>query len=364
MGLFDELKNKIRPKSNTPEAMDNTYEYCPNCDANLTLQKGYDPSLNYWVCKGCGEILMNPKVEGDIVWICDDCGEIMNLQPGFTEECGEWKCTQCGCVNKIDISELYASEDEFQAEKHNPYRGLSDEDVLKLSMYSEEEPVGGRGDITVVRNHENDRRYIRKLLTTYDKSIYEYLQGHPIAHMPRIIELYESSNCLIVIEEYIEGRTVDDILADTLVPEDRAVSIAKEICTILDELHRPPKPIVHRDIKPSNIIITPGDEVFLLDMNVAKWYDPDKTDDTHYMGTQYYAAPEQAGYGLKASSDRSDIYAVGMLLNVMITGHFPKEQRADGAIWPVIERCISLDAEDRYSAKELMAALEEIERKQ
>jgi serine/threonine protein kinase len=231
-------------------------------------------------------------------------------------------------------------------------------------MYSEEEPVGGRGDITVVRNHENDRRYIRKLLTTYDKSIYEYLQGHPIAHMPRIIELYESSNCLIVIEEYIEGRTVDDILADTLVPEDRAVSIAKEICTILDELHRPPKPIVHRDIKPSNIIITPGDEVFLLDMNVAKWYDPDKTDDTHYMGTQYYAAPEQAGYGLKASSDRSDIYAVGMLLNVMITGHFPKEQRADGAIWPVIERCISLDAEDRYSAKELMAALEEIERKQ
>lgn len=96
-------------------------------------------------------------------------------------------------------------------------------------------------------------------------------------------------------------------------------------------------------------------------MNVAKWFDPDKVDDTRYMGTQYYAAPEQVGYGFSASSEKSDIYAVGMLLNVMITGKFPKEEKAAGDVWNIIERCISLDAENRYTAKELIAELERIE---
>ena len=97
-------------------------------------------------------------------------------------------------------------------------------------------------------------------------------------------------------------------------------------------------------------------------MNVAKWYDPEKTDDTRYMGTQYYAAPEQVGYGLTASSAKADIYALGMLLNVMVTGCFPKEKRATGELWNIIERCISLNAEDRYTAKELHDALLEVKR--
>ena len=94
-------------------------------------------------------------------------------------------------------------------------------------------------------------------------------------------------------------------------------------------------------------------------MNVAKWFDPEQVDDTRYMGTQYYAAPEQVGYGFSASSAKSDIYAVGMLLNVMLTGHFPKEEKASGKIWDVIERCIRLDADERYNAAELAAALQE-----
>ncbi len=358
MSFLDNTWVKIF-KGNTTEEY---FEFCPYCYANLTLQKGYESSLNYWVCKGCGQLLINPAIESDIVWICDECGSIMNDQPGFNEECSEWKCTECGFVNKIDPSELYASEEEFQAEKHSPYRGLPDEDALKLSMYREDAYVGGRGDIILVTNRDTGEHYIKKLLSTYEKSIYEYLQEHPIAHMPRIIEMYESSNCLIIIEEYIEGSTLENILKKAPLPENQAISVAKAICRILDDLHCPPKTIVHRDIKPSNIIITPDKEVYLLDMNVAKWFDPDKNDDTHYMGTPYYAAPEQVGYGLSSSSAKSDIYAVGMLLNMMITRSFPKEHRAEGKIWQIIEHCISLDAENRYTAKELMAALDDIER--
>ncbi len=362
MSIFDGIYNRIKHRDIPSEPVDDYYEYCPHCYANLTLQKGYDPSLRYWECKGCGQMLINPEIESDIIWICDECGAVMNEQLGFNEEDGEWKCTECGFVNKIDPSELYASEEEFQAEKHSPYRGLSDEDALKLSMYREDTFVDGRGNIILVTDRETGKHYIKKLLSTYDKSIYEYLQEHPIAHMPKIIELYESNNCLIVIEEYIDGSTVEEQIKETPLSEVKAISVAMAVCKILDDLHCPPKTIVHRDIKPSNIIITPDNEVYLLDMNVAKWFDPDKTDDTHYMGTQYYAAPEQVGYGLSASSAKSDIYAVGMLLNVMITRSFPKEKRADGKIWNVIERCISLDAENRYTAEELMSALDEIVR--
>ena len=335
------------------------YEYCTRCNANLTLQKGYHRDLPYWVCLGCGEMLINPDVETDtdIVWICDGCGEMLNIQPGFSEDCGVWKCTKCDFENRIDPSELYLSEDEYQAAVRDPYRGLSDEEVLRLSCYEEEGIIDDREDILLVRDSESGKYYIKKLLTIYNREIYEHLKDHPISHMPAVLATFQGENCLIVIEEYIAGRTVEDLLEDGPLEEAQAVYIAGCICRILEELHSQPTPIIHRDIKPSNIIVTAQGEVYLLDMNVAKWYDPDKTDDTRYLGTQHYAAPEQVGYGLSASSAKSDIYAVGILLNVMLTGTFPKEKRANGRLWDIIERCISLDAEDRYTARELIEAL-------
>ena len=355
-----EVRNATsRPEEFLPEENE-TYEFCPRCQANLTLQKGYSNDLPYWICKGCGEMLINPEIDSDVSWICDGCGTMLNIQPGFNEDCGEWTCTECGFVNKIDSSELYASEDEYQAAMRDPYKGLTDGQILALALYREVENIDERDDIILIEERDSGEHFIKKLLTTYNKSVYDYLKENPVDHMPRIIRLYESDNCLIVIEEYIEGQTVAALIENGALPKNQAVYIAKCVCRILDELHNLPKPIIHRDIKPSNIIVTPDNEVFLLDMNVAKWYDPDKTDDTKHMGTENYAAPEQVGYGLSASSAKSDIYAVGMLLNVMLTGKFPKEQRPEDEMWNIIERCISLEAKDRYTAKELIVALESV----
>ena len=342
----------------------NEFAYCPRCDANLMLQKGYDHALPYWTCKGCGEMLLNPALETelDIVWICDGCGATLNVQPGFTEQRDEWICADCGFVNKIAPSEVYASEEEYQAALANPYKGLSDDDVLKLSMYQEEEQIDGRCDIIRVKHRETGETFIKKLLWTYDRSIYEYLMDNPVPHMPHVRELYESDKCLIVIEEYIEGISLAEFLDNISLPEVMAIQIAKKVCETLSYLHSLPTPIIHRDIKPSNIILTVDKDVVLLDMNVAKWFNPDKNDDTRYLGTRFYAAPEQVGYGLSASSGKADIYAVGILLNFMITGKFIKEEQAQGKIWNIIERCISLDAKDRYTAAELWAELDKIER--
>lgn len=232
--------------------------------------------------------------------------------------------------------------------------------MLELSVYQEMEHIVGRDDVIIVMDPDTKKRYIKKLLRIYDKSVYEYLKENPVRHMPRIVALYESSNSLIVLEECIDGRTLAEMIEEKTLSEQEAVRIAKKICLILNDLHNLPTPIIHRDIKPSNIILTPSGEVFLLDVNVAKWYDPKKTDDTRHMGTENYAAPEQAGYGLSASSAKSDIYAVGVLLNVMLTGNIPKEERAAGPIWDIIEQCIKLNAEDRYTAIGLYEALDRL----
>ena len=336
------------------------YEYCTCCDANLTLQKGYRNDLPYWVCRGCGMMLINPSIDGDVIWICDKCEAALNIQEGFDERLEEWACTECGFVNKIDSKNVFKSEDEYQATLKNPYRGLSDEAVLELYEYQEESLVGGREDVLLVRHGETNRLFIKKLLAVYDKSVYLYLMEHPVLGMPHIIKLFESKNCLIVIEEYIEGKTVFELLENAPLTQEEAVNIAKNICTILDRLHTLNVPIIHRDVKPSNIIINDKNEVFLLDVNAAKWFDLDKTDDTVYIGTPYFAAPEQAGYGLMASSPKSDIYAVGILLNVMLTQKLPKEKRAEGKIWKIISKCISLEASERYTAKQLVAELERL----
>ena len=338
------------------------YEYCPRCDANLTLQKGYSNELPYWICLGCGELLTNPAFEdeSDISWFCDGCGELLNRQPGFTEKKGEWVCSRCGYTNKIAPREVYISQDEYLAAQADPYKGLPDSSVLELSLYEEIGKIEDREDIIIVRSKDTGKTFIKKLLSVYDRSIYDHLSEHPVDNMPRIKALYEGENRLVVIEEFIDGRTLESVLGDGSLPEAEAVRIAISLCRILAVLHGNalPSPIIHRDIKPSNIMITPEGEVYLLDVNVAKWYDPDRSDDTRYMGTRYFAAPEQAGFGLKASSVKSDIYAVGILLNLMVTGCLPREKRADEPLWSVIERCISLEADRRYSAEELLSVLE------
>lgn len=354
MGLLDSFfrKNKRQFAASFGD------EFCPRCDANLTLQKGYRNDLPYWNCRGCGEMLINPRIETetDIAWICDECKSMLNEQPGFTEDCGQWKCTECGFINKIDDSEVYLSEEEHLSALQSPYNGMSDEDVIEVMSYEEIGCIKDREDIILIED-ENGEKYVKKILSTFNESVYQYLIENPIAHMPRIISKHRGNRYLVIIEEYIDGVTLCDLLEDGSINELKAVKIARDICTIVKELHTLDNPIIHRDIKSSNVMVNSDLEVFLLDVNVAKQYKPEEKEDTRLLGTLYYVAPEQFGYGFSSSSEKTDIYAIGILMNIMITGKLPKEEKAAGDIWNVIEKCISLNPEDRYSDDELIAVL-------
>lgn len=353
-GLKQKFKIIERPKE----------EFCTRCKASLPMQKGYSNDLPYWICKGCGQVLINDSldIDDEMVWICDECGAFLSAQPGFTTDCGEWACTDCGFVNKIDESETYESEDEFQASLNNPYKGLTDEQVLELSGYEEIGKLGSKQNVFLVKEYESSKKYVKKYLKDYDLSVYEYLFDHPVENMPKIEKIYEGTNNLVIIEEYIDGETLEEVIHERgmLLNQKTAINVAIDVLEILAELHDLKRPIIHRDVKPANVILSYDGKIYLLDMNVAKWYKEEEIQDTKLFATQYYAAPEQFGYGFSASSEKTDIYAVGVLLNEMITGCIPKEVKAEGPVWDIIEKSISLDPELRYTAHEMIIALGEL----
>ena len=81
--------------------------FCPNCDAILNDQYGFDPSNDDWPCISCGQLLYgNDAYEGnmypDVMWYCDECHEILNKQSGFSDCCSSWMCTKCYHSNPIN----------------------------------------------------------------------------------------------------------------------------------------------------------------------------------------------------------------------------------------------------------------------
>lgn len=221
------------------------------------------------------------------------------------------------------------------------------ESRLSISFYKTIATISEPHKIYVVQNINTNRVYIKKILDVYNKNVYEYLKSHPIAHTPQIYEIYEENNTLTIIEEYISGDTIEYLLeTNHTFSNDIIRNIILQLCVIVSEFHNSSPAIIHRDIKPSNIIISPSNEIYLLDFNAAKYQTDDKSEDTTLLGTKGYAAPEQYGFGV--STKQTDIYAIGMLLNTLVNGEFSPFAAANSEFSNIIEQCIKLNANERF----------------
>ena len=220
---------------------------------------------------------------------------------------------------------------------------------LKLSYYKEIATLDETHNICLVQHTETARTYVKKTLSLYNKDVFSTLQAHPIVGLPKIFEIFEVDEKLIVIEEYISGITLEKLMEKkgTLSePEVRDYTV--KLCDILTSLHSLNPPVIHRDIKPSNIIITDDDRIVLVDLNGAKQAEPDQTKDTVLIGTQGYAAPEQYGFG--ASNIQTDLYAVGILMSYLLTGDLNQIEQCPKTFKSIIKKCTQLDPSKRYSS--------------
>lgn len=217
-----------------------------------------------------------------------------------------------------------------------------------------------KNSVYLVRSQLDEGIYIKKELKNYNLDVYNQIIKIENIYMAKIYEMFKCDDSLIVIEEFINGKTLQRILDDNgPLDEDIAIGYIINLCSILDILHNQTPPVIHRDIKPSNIIIDNSGVLKLIDFDVSRVYKEDSNMDTHILGTKGYASPEQ--FGFEQTDCRSDIYSVGVLINVLTTGKHIKEKLNEGKLKDIIEKCTSLSPDSRYSSvKELQMDLSKI----
>ena len=229
------------------------------------------------------------------------------------------------------------------------------EDTCTLSYYRQAAQLDPRHGVCLVQHTETGRLYVKKTADVHSLEVFRQLKEHPIAGIPAVQEVLPDGDSVVVIEEYIAGESLQQLLErrGTLPPQE-AAALLLPLCAIAARLHGLNPPVVHRDIKPANIMISSDGIVKLIDLDAARRDDGDRGPDTTLMGTAGYAAPEQ--YGFSASTPQTDIYALGAVLNVMLTGQLPQEKPAAGALWRIIQKCTQMEPARRYPSVELLIA--------
>lgn len=137
-------------------------------------------------------------------------------------------------------------------------------------------------------------------------------------------DVWEEDGCTYLIMDFVEGRTLKDLI-DEKNPrsEQEAAEIMLRVLNALETAHK--QNIIHRDIKPQNILVSENGYVKVTDFGIAHLGESehDEEADSLLMGSVYYFSPEQAR-GEKVTN-RSDIYACGVVLYEMLTGAVPFE---------------------------------------
>jgi serine/threonine-protein kinase len=174
------------------------------------------------------------------------------------------------------------------------------------------------------------------------------LAGHP--GVPEIVDLARHRGRTVLVMRYIEGVPLSDVLK-TLDSKARD-RIAFQLMDVVAHLHN--HNIVHRDIKPDNIIVRPDGRVALLDYGIVRQMEQMETSAT-VIGTRPYMSPEQVN---GKSEQRSDIWAIGVVLYQMYTGRLPFEGNTEMELMehilhkePIVPRALN---------SEITAQLEEI----
>lgn len=147
------------------------------------------------------------------------------------------------------------------------------------------------------------------------------LQHHNIV---QVSDLFKYENSYYIVMEYIEGRTLSEIIKNEVGPIERkrAINLFRQILEGVAYIHSQPKPIIHRDLKPLNVLVTNDDTVKITDFGIAKELEDGEGSSTTMKGTPTYMSPEQI-MDPESVDIRTDIYSLGMTFYEMLCAKTP-----------------------------------------
>lgn len=142
----------------------------------------------------------------------------------------------------------------------------------------------------------------------------------------------------VMVMDYVDGATVGQVLKQQVFPARAALQFVGEVARVLDKAQRhagpegEPLALVHRDLKPGNLMLTLDGHVKLLDFGIARAEFPQREAQTlrTFVGTPGYIAPERLR---GVEGPESDVYSLGVLLYVMVTGQPAKEVDVEELEW-------------------------------
>ncbi|MDH3494208.1 MAG: tetratricopeptide repeat-containing serine/threonine-protein kinase, partial [Acidobacteriota bacterium] len=202
---------------------------------------------------------------------------------------------------------------------------------------------GGMGEVYLAHDETLDRKVAVKVLyhsfSRDESNLRRFVQEAKAAsglNHPNILvvhEIGETENAHYIVSEYVEGRTLREIVKEAPLSLPETLKFAVQIAGALAAAHE--AHLVHRDIKPENIMVRPDGFVKVLDFGLAKLVERkrsqiDAESETKQqnitakgviLGTVNYMSPEQAKG--KNVDNRTDIFSFGSVLYEMITGHQP-----------------------------------------
>lgn len=269
----------------------------------------------------------------------------------------------------------------------------------QIGPYSTQEKLGsgGTGEVYLAHDNRLGRRVALKLLDPglIDDSVSRtrFLREARLAssldhpNICTIHEVGEAEGRPFIAMQYIEGKTLRQVVGGKPLALDSLLSISLQVADALDAAHT--QGIVHRDIKAGNIIVTPQGQAKVLDFGLAKLLERTEGEaETHLtmtgavMGTPASMSPEQARG--EPADHRTDVFSFGGLMYEMATGHIPfkGKSRADvvsallkdrqtpaaeenkaipARLSAVIDRALAKEPADRYqSMPELISDLRQV----
>ena len=245
--------------------------------------------------------------------------------PADTNYCG--RCGQSLSVGDGQATFAY-DKDTLQYIMEGIHRGSV---IAERYEVIEEVGGGGMGTVYKVFDKKINEKVALKLIrpeiafdaNTVERFSNELRLARKVTHrnICRLYDLGEHGKLHFITMEYVSGQDLKRMIRMTReLSVGTAVTIARQICEGLAESHR--LGVVHRDLKPQNIMIDSDGNVKIMDFGIARsLYSRGVTMTGVLVGTPEYMAPEQA-----EASDvdhRADIYALGIILYEMVTGHAP-----------------------------------------
>lgn len=185
---------------------------------------------------------------------------------------------------------------------------------------------------------------------------------HPM--IPRFADAYMTNGKAIIVQEYVAGTTLEDIVNEYGGQSvEHVVDWIGQICNVMGYLHMQSPMFIYRDVKPANFILEPSGRIRVVDFDIIRSYKPGRTEDTVNLGTKGYAAPEQFG-GRGQTDPRTDVYGIGVTMYRLLTGQNvcersfllnPIEKNEPGissGLAYIMNKCTRFNPRERYASCE------------